>query len=80
MKQYQSTEITRKSGEILESALHSPVAITKYRKTKYVIMSADHYNKLALGRDGREVFELHSAPQDVRDEMLAGIEQELNRD
>jgi len=80
MKHYQSTDITRKSGEILEDALHGPVAITKYRKTKYVIMSAKHYDALAHGHDGREVFTLDTAPNEVRSEMHDGIERELARD
>ncbi|MFG5379640.1 hypothetical protein [Yoonia sp. R2-816] len=80
MKQYPSADITRKSGEILETALRAPVAITKYRRTKYVLMSAEHYEALRKGQDTREVFELSTVPDDVRSEMLEGIDKELNRD
>ncbi|WP_299082983.1 type II toxin-antitoxin system prevent-host-death family antitoxin [uncultured Ruegeria sp.] len=80
MKQFPSTDITRKSGEILETALRGPVAITKYRRAKYVLMSAEHYETLTKGRDGREVFELDTVPDGVREEMLTAIDAELSRD
>jgi len=80
MKQFKSTDMTRKSGDMLEEALHAPISITKYRKPKYVLMSATHYDSLTHGRDGREVFSLDTAPHEVLNEMLAGIEQELDRD
>ena len=80
MKHYKSTDMTRRSGDMLEDALRAPVSITKYRKPKYVLMSAKHYEELVKGRDGREVFTLETVPDDVRAEMLAGIEQELNHD
>ncbi len=80
MKHYKSTDMTRRSGDMLEDALHAPVSITKYRKPKYVLMSAKHYEALVKGRDGREVFTLDTVPDDVRAEMLAGIEQELSHE
>ena len=80
MKHYKSTDITRKSGEILEDALHGPVSITKYRKPKYIIMSADYYEALTDSHTGQEVFDSQTVPDDVRAEMLAAIDQELDRD
>lgn len=78
MKQYKSTDITRRSGKILEDALDGPVSITKYNRVKYVIMSAKHYNNIVHTKDDRKVFSLDSVPSDIKDEMLFGIEQELN--
>ena len=42
--------------------------------------NAEPYEVLVKGRDGREVFTKKTLPDDVRAEMLAGIEQELKHD
>ena len=80
MKRYKSTDITRRSGDMMEDALRGPVTITKYRKPKFVLMSLAHYESITKSRRGREIFTLDTAPDDVRREMLAGIEMEFNHD
>ncbi len=80
MKRYKSTDMTRRSGEMMEDALRGPISITKYRKPKYVLMSASHYDNITKGYEGREVFTRDTVPEDVRAEMLAGIEMELNHE
>lgn len=46
MKQIQSTELARKPSEKLESAMLEPLAITHYRRVKYIILSKAQYNEL----------------------------------
>ncbi len=45
-----------------------------------MLKSAEPYEALVKGREGREVFTQKTLPDDVRAEMLAGIEQELKHD
>lgn len=80
MKQFSSAAVIRHSGEIFDTAQFGPVLITKYRKPKFVIMNIEHYERLVKGRDGREVFAHDTVPEDVRQEMLTGIEGELAHD
>lgn len=77
MKEYPSTAITRLSGEILDDAMRSPVAITRYRRPAFVIMSADHYDRLTK-RNTRTVETIETVTPAMRDEMLAAIDAELN--
>ena len=46
MRSFPSTNITRKSSEILEQADRGPVFITRYIRPRYVVMSADHFDRL----------------------------------
>ena len=78
MKQYKSTDITRRSGEILEDALGGPVSITKYNRAKYVIMSAKHYDAIVHSKDDQKVFTLDTVPPEIKEEMLLGIDRELD--
>lgn len=77
MKEYPSTAITRLSGEILDDAMRSPVAITRYRRPAFVIMSADHYQRLTK-HNTRTVETIETVSPAMRDEMLAAIDAELN--
>lgn len=77
MKEYPSTAITRLSGEILDDAMRSPVSITRYRRPAFVIMSADHYQRLTK-QYARTVDTIETVSPAMRDEMLAAIDAELN--
>lgn len=77
MKQYPSTAITRLSGQILEDAIRSPVAITRYRRPAFVVMSAEYYASL-VGKDTRTVETLETVSPEMRAEMIAAIDAELS--
>nr|WP_249023737.1 hypothetical protein [Acetobacter ascendens] len=39
MKQFASGDLTRNTGDLFEAAAVAPVAITKHRKPRFVVMS-----------------------------------------
>ncbi|ACP21784.1 conserved hypothetical protein (plasmid) [Sinorhizobium fredii NGR234] len=73
MKQFTFSDMNRASGEILETALIEPVALTKRGKEKLVILSATDYHKL-VGRPRVEAYTLADAPDDVHEELIAGLD------
>lgn len=79
MKEYPSSAITRQSGEILDQAAREPVAITRYRKPRFIIMSATHYDKLTR-RNPRTVETIDSLSSEMKAEMLDAIDRELADD
>ena len=76
MRSFPSTAITRKSGEILEQADRSPVSITRYNRRRYVVMSAEHYDRMTH-QNPRSVHTLDNVDPDMRQEMLHAIDKEL---
>ena len=79
MRSYPSTAITWKSGEILEQADCSRVTITRYNHRRYVVMSAEHYDRMPR-QNSRSVHTLDNVDPDMRQEMLDAIDKELNRE
>jgi prevent-host-death family protein len=73
MKQYTFSEMNRVSGEILETALIEPVALTKRGKEKLVILSAAQYHQL-VGRPHAVAYTLEHAPDDVHNELMTGLD------
>jgi hypothetical protein len=49
MKTFRSSDITRRSGDMLAEADRSPVQITRNNKPRYVIMRQEHYQQLSRG-------------------------------
>lgn len=73
MKQFSFSEMNRASGEILETALIEPVALTKRGKQKLVILTIDAYERLK-GQPNVQAYRLEDAPQHIHDELMEGID------
>lgn len=54
MKQIKSTELARNPSEALEPALIEPLAITHYRRIKYVVLSKKQYDDLVSEKENKE--------------------------
>lgn len=49
VRTFRSSDITRRSGDLLAAADHEPVQITRNRKPRYVLMRQEHYQQLTKG-------------------------------
>ena len=79
MRSFPSSDITRRSGELLEQAERGPVSITRYNRPRYVVMTADHYERLAR-QNPRTAHGLDDVDAEMRADMLMAIDRELARD
>lgn len=46
MREFAAGDLTRNTGDLFEAATVAPVAITKHRKPRYVVMSMERYEAL----------------------------------
>lgn len=51
MTQYSTSDLSRKSGDIIAEALRRPVTITQRNKPRLVLLSIEDYRRLAAGAD-----------------------------
>jgi prevent-host-death family protein len=79
MKQFTFSDMNRQSGEILETALIEPVALTKRGKPKLVILSAAQYRQL-VGQSHAVAYTLEDAPDDVHSELMRGLDAIISGD
>lgn len=70
MKSFAFSDLNRQSGEVLDAALAEPVTLTKHGKPKVVMMSIDDYERLTYPR----AYSIYDAPDDVIEELLAGLD------
>ena len=79
MKQFTFSDMNCVSGEILETALIEPVALTKRGKEKLVILSAAQYHQL-VGQPHSVAYTLKDAPDEVHNELMTGLDAIISGD
>ncbi|TPI80006.1 prevent-host-death protein [Mesorhizobium sp. B2-8-9] len=73
MKQFTFSYMNRASGEILETAMIEPVALTKRGKEKLIILSARQYWQL-VGSSDAAACTIENAPDATHNELMSGLE------
>lgn len=79
LPEFKAADLTRHTSELFDAAIRSPVAITKHRKPKFVLMSMDQYQQLAKGAT-QQVHMLDELPDDLKALMIEGLERDMNQD
>lgn len=73
MKQFSAKDISRNAGDLWMSATVEPVAITKHRKTRFVVMSYDQYTAL-VGESTQVSLDVANMPEDLGKLFDQGVE------
>ena len=79
LPEFKAADLTRHTSDLFDAAIRSPVAITKHRKPKFVLMSIDQYHQLARGA-AQQVHRLDEMPPDLKALMIEGLARDLNAD
>lgn len=74
MAHYSLTDLSNRSGEVVEAAHRGPVDITRRGKRKFVLLTAEDYDRLVRAADTRSAFHADDAPDEVAAMMLAALE------
>lgn len=80
MKEFAAADLTRKTGDLFEAATLSPVAITKHRKPRYVIMSMERYESLSHGHDTRRAFNVDDLDDQEAEKLIGALQHSIDND
>ncbi|CAN7509848.1 type II toxin-antitoxin system Phd/YefM family antitoxin [Phyllobacterium sp. LjRoot231] len=73
MARFTLTDLGNKSGEVVEAAFNGPVDITKRGKRKFVLMTADQFDRLKSASSQR-AFRSDDLTTEERDSFLSGLD------
>ena len=79
MTEYSTSDLSRRSGDIIAEALRRPVTITQRNKPRLVLLSIEDYRKLTAKADTRKAGRLETMPDDLFEDLkeaVIGYEQE----
>ena len=65
MKKFQAKDLARNIADLWTAATVAPVAITKHRKARFVVMSVERYEELLGGEASRVSVDVANMPDDL---------------
>lgn len=75
MPNYTTSDLSRKSGDIIADALRAPVMITQRRKPRLVILSVEEFERLSAASKGpRKAHRIESMPDGLFEEAKRALE------
>lgn len=76
LQTFPAADLARRTGDILDAASRTPVAITKHRKPRFVVMSVECYEAMRGQRD-QQAYTLDDMPDELKAQMIAALERDL---
>ncbi|MBR0758592.1 type II toxin-antitoxin system Phd/YefM family antitoxin [Bradyrhizobium jicamae] len=73
MTEFSTSDLSRKSGDIIAEALRRPVTITQRNKPRLVLLSIEDYRRLVTKADTRTVGRLETMSDELFDEVKAAV-------
>lgn len=73
MASFSLTDLGNRSGEVVEAAFSGPVDITKRGKRKFVLLTAEQFDRLTASTTQRAL-RVEDLAGIERDEILAGLD------
>jgi len=70
---FPTTDLSKRSGEVTEAAFRGPVEIMRHGKRKFMLLTAEGYDRLVSAADRRRFFHADDAPEGVAAIMLAAL-------
>lgn len=74
MKEFPAAEMNRSPAYIFEAATNEPIAITKYKKPRFVLMSMKQYETLAKTAKTQIAVSVADMPPELGDLLDTGLE------
>ena len=74
MKQFQARDLTRNTTDLWTAATIAPVAITKHRKARFIVMSVERYEALVRGDTSQVAISVANMPDDLGALFDKGVE------
>ena len=73
MTEFSTSDLSRKSGDIIAEALRRPVTITQRNKPRLVLLSIEDYRRLVTRADTRQAGRLEAMPDDLFEDLKKAV-------
>jgi prevent-host-death family protein len=73
MTEYSTSDLSRRSGDIIAEALRRPVTITQRNKPRLVLLSIEDYRRLMARADTRKAGRLETMPDDLFEDLKQAV-------
>jgi prevent-host-death family protein len=75
---FTTSDLSRRSGDILAEATRRPVTITQRNKPRFVLLNVEDYNQLRKYADHRRAYKIEDIPDDLFEDIVKAFEDYAN--
>lgn len=75
---YSTSDLSRKSGDIIAEAMRRPVTLTQRNKPRLVLLNIEDYNRLIQQPGERNAFTIETTPPEMLSDLKVGLEAYLS--
>lgn len=80
MKQFSATELANRTGDVLAAAAQAPVSIARHGKARFVVLTAEQFDRLQARGDTRRAFLMTDLGDAEADSLIAGLQHSIDND
>jgi antitoxin Phd len=80
MRNFTSTELANKTGDVLAAAAQEPVNIQRHGKARYVLLSVEQFERLSAKADQRRAVHVEDLAVDEAEQLIAHLEHSIKHD
>ncbi len=74
-KQFSTSDLSRRSGDIIAEAMRRPVTITQRNKPRFVLLNIEDYERMRRQADPRRVLKIGDLSESELDELEQALEE-----
>ena len=80
MRNFSSTELANKTGDVLAAAAQEPVNIQRHGKARYVLLTVEQFERLNAKVDQRCAIHVEDLAPDEAEQLIAQLEHSIAHD
>ncbi len=80
MRQFSSTELANKTGDVLAAAAQGPVTIARHGKARFVVLSTEQFERLQHGIDTRRAVHVSGMSDAEAGAMIDALQESIDHD
>jgi prevent-host-death family protein len=75
---FTTSDLSRRSGDIIAEAMRQPVTITQRDKPRLVVLNIEEYEQLRRYADHRRAYRIEDIPDDLFEDIVKAVEDYAN--
>lgn len=80
LRSFSSTELSNNTGDVLAAAAQGPVAINRHGKPRFVVLSAEQFERFAAQSDTRRAFHVSYLGDAEAESLIGKLEASIEND
>ena len=80
MRNFTSTELANKTGDVLAAAAQGPVNIQRHGKARYVLLTVEQFERLSMRADQRRAVHVEDLAANEAEQLIAQLDHSIKHD